>query len=72
MRVSDPKTMTEDEYLSHCQNYAGICLSCSEIQQGGCEPDAENYECLICGDSEVQGIENALVSGAITISDSEE
>ena len=34
----------------------GICVSCSEEQQG-CEPDAEKYECSYCGEPTVYGAE---------------
>lgn len=32
----------------------GFCTSCGN-QQGGCEPDARNYECEECGERAVFG-----------------
>lgn len=34
----------------------GICAACGE-EQDGCEPDARNYHCENCGQSEVYGVE---------------
>jgi hypothetical protein len=38
----------------------GICLACGE-EQGGCEPDARNYECESCGEKQVFGAEELIV-----------
>lgn len=38
----------------------GICLACGE-EQGGCEPDAREYECELCGERQVYGAEELLV-----------
>ena len=32
----------------------GFCIKCGE-EQGGCEPDAEKYECESCGTPTVYG-----------------
>jgi len=37
----------------------GICTSCGE-EQGGCEPDARNYECESCGEMTVFGAEELM------------
>ena len=41
----------------------GICLACGE-DADGCEPDAEKYECEVCGESTVMGAEQILIAGA--------
>lgn len=41
----------------------GICKACGE-EQGGCEPDARNYECESCGQREVYGAEEMLLEVA--------
>ncbi len=46
----------------------GICLACGEVQ-GGCEPDARDYECDSCGERRVYGIEEALVMGEVELED---
>lgn len=61
--------ITSDEYISHCDDYDGLCLGCHEFTSGGVEPDAEKYECEGCGDAAVMGTEMALVCGHIEISD---
>ncbi len=40
----------------------GFCLACGEEQEG-CEPDARNYECEICGRHKVFGAEEILLMG---------
>ncbi len=41
----------------------GFCLACGE-EAGGCEPDARNYICEGCGESEVFGAAEVLIMGA--------
>lgn len=38
----------------------GVCVECGFVQ-GGCEPDAEGYECEECGKLAVYGMEQALL-----------
>lgn len=38
----------------------GFCLACGS-EQGGCEPDAEGYECEACGEHEVYGAAQCLL-----------
>jgi len=40
----------------------GFCLACGE-EQDGCEPDAEEYKCEICGERQVYGAEEILIAG---------
>lgn len=40
----------------------GFCLSCGE-EAFGVEPDAENYECEVCGEHRVFGAEQILLIG---------
>jgi hypothetical protein len=47
----------------------GFCLNCGHIQEGGVEPDAEDYECEHCGANAVLGMEEALLRGRIEITD---
>lgn len=63
--------LTEAEYLYGTDNNFGICVSCKHIAEGGCEPDAEEYECDNCGENGVMGYENALICGNITIKEEE-
>jgi hypothetical protein len=45
-----------DQVLAACErdDYTGICVACGN-EQGGCEPDAERYECEACGERQVYG-----------------
>ena len=44
----------------------GICLACGE-EAWGVEPDAECYECESCGEHEVMGNENAVISDLVDV-----
>lgn len=61
--------MTEGDYLSHCDNSDGLCLSCYEIKYGDTEPDATDYLCDHCSELEVVGMEIAMLNGDIEITD---
>jgi hypothetical protein len=39
---------------------AGFCHACGE-DADGCEPDARNYECEVCGKCKVFGAEETLL-----------
>lgn len=38
----------------------GFCIACGN-EQGGCEPDAREYECEACGEKQVYGAEELLM-----------
>lgn len=38
----------------------GFCLACAN-EQDGVEPDAEDYECEVCGEEAVMGAEQILI-----------
>ena len=60
--------ITESEYLGACDAYEGYCTECDDITTGCVEPDAEGYECDVCGDAAVMGTEQALLCGLIEVS----
>jgi hypothetical protein len=62
--------ISEEEYARHSSDYDGLCLSCGEWSSGGVEPDAEDYECEVCGESAVCGTEQALLMGGLDIGES--
>lgn len=64
-------TFKADEYREHRDNYDGFCTTCNEFSAGEVEPDAENYECDVCGNNTVQGAENALIENLFDITDGE-
>lgn len=35
--------------------YSGVCLYCNNVKYSEVEPDAENYECEVCGMDGVTG-----------------
>ena len=41
----------------------GFCLACGQ-EADGCEPDARGYECESCGEAQVYGAEEILLSVA--------
>ena len=42
----------------------GLCLACGD-EADGCEPDASEYECEGCGESQVYGVEELLMRGVV-------
>jgi Zn finger protein HypA/HybF involved in hydrogenase expression len=54
-----------DETIMAAQegDYLGYCLCCG-YQQGGCEPDAHEYECEDCGELTVYGAQELVIMGA--------
>ena len=56
--------LTEEEYRSFQNDYAGFCLACGVMQEC-CEPDARKYRCDNCGKSEVYGAEELLLMGRV-------
>ena len=59
--------MTEEEYLELCEENAGICGECGEINYDFHEPDAEGYPCEHCGANASMGVEQALMCDKIEI-----
>ena len=59
------KTITEDEYNDACRNNEGWCTECEDFTT--VEPDAEGYECNVCGEYKVMGAEDAMMSGAFEL-----
>lgn len=53
------------EYQIALNDNYGFCTACG-YEQGGMEPDAENYECEICGKEKVQGADVLLLQGYVT------
>lgn len=54
------KSITEDRLFDAVKremttlDNPGFCLACGN-EQGGCEPDAREYECEACGEKQVYG-----------------
>ena len=65
--------LTVSEFNSLRYDYAGYCESCKQIgRECSTEPDAEGYECEICGENACMGMENAMIFGLIDIIEEEE
>ena len=69
-----PKEVTEEELLDLVKGEMfglendGICQACGSIQ-GGCEPDAQNYECEAFGNGETMAASKALLSACRAMRD---
>lgn len=59
--------LTEDEYSELRDSNSGFCVACGKINDGGHEPDAEDYECSFCEEPKSSGIELLLLSGVVEI-----
>lgn len=58
----------QEDYESLLDESCGICRTCGGTT-GCCEPDARNYVCEGCGDSEVFGLEELLLMGRLVLVD---
>tara|TARA_R110000751_G_scaffold40999_1_gene96643 strand:+ start:144 stop:344 length:201 start_codon:yes stop_codon:yes gene_type:complete len=55
------------EELVYGCNTAGYCETCDDVDEhAGCEPDAEAYECPVCGENTLHGLEQALIMGMVS------
>jgi hypothetical protein len=59
---------TERHFKYVCDDYIGYCRKCKKFTRECTEPDAEGYDCPICGEDSVIGAELALIMGEITFS----
>ena len=61
------KALTDDIILDAVErrmfelDNPGFCLVCGN-EQGGCEPDAREYECEACGANQVYGADELMLS----------
>ena len=58
--------LTEDEYRSLQNDYAGFCLACGETAYN-VEPDARRYVCESCSKRKVYGFEELLLMNLIIL-----
>jgi hypothetical protein len=58
--------LSEAEFHYMNENSEGLCVACGSVA-GGVEPDAERYECEVCGDPFVWGIPQLLIMGRVEI-----
>jgi hypothetical protein len=64
------KTFTEREFVELANTGHGICLECFAVRDG-VEPDAEHYNCEECACDAVMGLDTALITGHIGITEEE-
>ena len=57
-----------DEFRDLSGLFQGYCTVCEDFTRDSTEPDAEGYDCPICGQDAVMGVEQALLLGEIDIS----
>lgn len=61
------KSITEDRITAAVESSLfglenpGFCIACG-ADADGCEPDARNYECEECGERQVFGAEEVMIS----------
>ncbi len=63
--------ITEERYTQMSDDMGGFCLACGE-EAFSVEPDARNYVCESCGQPEVFGVEELLMSGEVEFADGSE
>ena len=58
--------MTLSEVIEYGEEDAGICVVCGEVAYG-IEPDAMRIRCEGCGKATVWGVEQAVLTGLVSI-----
>ena len=53
--------ITVEEYAHATETYQGWCTTCRDFTRDCTEPDAENYDCPVCGGDTVMGAEQACL-----------
>lgn len=54
------------DYQQACNDSMGFCTVCCSFTRECTEPDAEDYDCEVCGEeTSVVGAEQALIMGLI-------
>jgi hypothetical protein len=66
------KKITSKKFDQHVKDHAGYCLKCKKVTTYDVEPDAEEYQCDVCSEETVLGIEGALLLDYIEISEESE
>jgi hypothetical protein len=61
-----PEVVEEVDYLDACESYLGWCKVCKAFTRYNTEPDAGDYDCEKCGNTDsVIGAEQALITEEI-------
>ena len=53
--------ISRGEYEVATRGYQGWCTACCDFTRDSTEPDAEGYDCPVCGGDTVVGAEQALL-----------
>lgn len=56
-----PKLISFERYAVAENNYEGWCVQCQSFTRETTEPDAEDYDCPVCGENCVVGALTALL-----------
>uniref|UniRef100_A0A6H2A3F9 Uncharacterized protein n=1 Tax=viral metagenome TaxID=1070528 RepID=A0A6H2A3F9_9ZZZZ len=59
--------MRHETYEKAVNDSMGWCTDCGDFTRDCTEPDAENYDCPVCGEKTVMGAEQAMISGAFEV-----
>lgn len=59
--------ITIEEYREMEDSFMGWCPHCKEFTRDTTEADAENYDCPECGENDVMGVMNAMMTGAVVV-----
>lgn len=58
--------ITLAQYQRLVEHMAGVCEACGS-ERSGCEPDARRYTCESCGERQVYGPHEFMMSGRVVI-----
>lgn len=60
--ITEQRVMEAAEDSTFGMGSTGFCIECG-AEQSGCEPDAREYECDGCGERQVFGAQELLITG---------
>jgi hypothetical protein len=60
--------VSQSDFEEMADSFMGWCTGCKSFTRDTTEPDAEDYDCPVCGDLTVMGAENALLCGELEFS----
>lgn len=60
-------SISEDSYLTACEDYLGWCTRCHSFTCEDTEPDAVAYKCPDCNGLTVMGAEQAFMTDMFSI-----
>lgn len=59
--------LSVDDYWTEADNMSGYCTTCDDLTHDMAEPDAREYECPVCEEKTVYGLEEAVIRELVEV-----